>query len=488
VGINWSATPPPAQPFQSLEAALNTALVPENAPVVVVVHLAIPRPTFRDRAKLALALPGAVEGSLEQSPESVTRRWTAAVRQAYRSERADARAGEELLRQERASYPSVKEVASRLMPEAYQAASGQGRYVAHARQIMYAARPKILAEIHPDKATKGLKAHYFTQTLVPDYMTEHPEETADWDVVFDERGHFREPHRQNGRECIIGLGTLAVRKYVASWTTRVLADIGLIELPFDVQTCGPTHRYHAVLFVEKEGFDELITQAQIAERFDIAPMSTKGMSNTAARCLVDELSTRGVTIYVLHDFDKSGFAILHTLRTNTWRYRFRTTPKVIDLGLTLSDVNRMDLQPEPVSYRQTVAPKHDLARCGATPDEQAFLVGAERRRNSSTGKWYWPGKRVELNAMTSDQFVTCLENRLIQHGVEKVIPTPNILARAYQRAVRTKAINARLAELQADITRQPTVIPHNLPARVSDVLREHPELSWDATLWKIVQE
>ena len=90
------------------------------------VHLAIPRPTLRDRAKLALALPGAVEGSLEQSPESVTRRWTAAVRQAYRSERADARAEEELLRQERASYPSVKEVAYRLMPEAYQAASGQG--------------------------------------------------------------------------------------------------------------------------------------------------------------------------------------------------------------------------------------------------------------------------------------------------------------------------------------------------------------------------
>ena len=202
---------------------------------------------------------------------------------------------------------------------------------------------------------------------------------------------------------------LAVRKYVASWTTCVLADIGLIELPFDVQTCGPTHRYHAVLFVEKEGFDELIAQAQIAERFDIAPMSTKGMSNTAARCLVDELSTRGVTIYVLHDFDKSGFAILHTLRTNTRRYRFRTTPKVIDLGLTLSDVNRMDLQSEPVSYRQTVAPKRDLGRCGATPCRASLSGGGRTPPELSTGKWYWPGKRVELNAMTSDQFVTWLE-------------------------------------------------------------------------------
>jgi len=93
-----------------------------------------------------------------------------------------------------------------------------------------------------------------------------------------------------------------------------------------VETSGPKNRYQSVLFVEKEGFDELIEQAQIAERFDCAPMSTKGMSNTAARKLVDELSLLGVTIYVLHDFDKSGFSILHTLRTDTRRYRFKSTP------------------------------------------------------------------------------------------------------------------------------------------------------------------
>jgi hypothetical protein len=486
-GINWSATPTPAQPFQTLEDSLNTAMVPGHAPVVVLVHLAIPRPTFRDRAKLALALPNAVEGSLQVSLEAVTRPWTDAMKRAYRSHRADARADEELRRQERARYPSIKEAAYQLMSEAYQAASGQGRWVAHARQIMYAARQKLLAMIHPDKTLKGLNSQYFTQTLVPDFMSEHPEQTADWDVVFDDRGHFREPHRQNGRQCIIGLGTLAVRKYLHSWTTRVQADLGLVELPFDLETCGPTHRYHAVLFVEKEGFDELLEQAQIAERFDIAPMSTKGMSNTAARRLVDELSLRGVTIYVLHDFDKSGFSILHTLRTDTRRYRFKSVPQVIDLGLTLADVNAMNLQSEPQSYRQTKDPKIDLARCGATPEEQAFLVGAERRRNPSTGKWYWPGQRVELNAMTSDQFVDWIEQRLREHGVEKVIPDQDTLAQAYHRAVRTNAVNAELVRLQATMTQQPIAIPDNLQARVGDVLRESPELSWDAAVWKIVQ-
>ena len=196
-------------------------MVSRDAPVVVLVHLAIPRPTFRDRGKLALALPKAIEGSLQGMVETVTQQWTAAMKRAYRSHRADARAEEELRRQERADYPSIKEAAYQLMPQAYMAASGQGRYVAHARQIMYAARQQILAMIHPDKALKGLNAQYFTQTLVPDFIEEHPEVTAGWDVVFDDRGHFREPHRQDGRECIIGLGTLAVRTYIGSWTGYV---------------------------------------------------------------------------------------------------------------------------------------------------------------------------------------------------------------------------------------------------------------------------
>src|ERR1700759_3498962 len=51
-------------------------------------------------------------------------------------------------------------------------------------------------------------------------------------------------------------------------------------------TMGPQHRYAAVLFIEKEGFAPLLRAARIAERFDIAIMSTKGMSTTAARQLL----------------------------------------------------------------------------------------------------------------------------------------------------------------------------------------------------------
>jgi len=89
--------------------------------------------------------------------------------------------------------------------------------------------------------------------------------------------------------------------------------------------------------------------------------------------------------------------------------------------------------------------------------------------------------------VTSDQFVDWIERRLTEHGVQKVIPDPDILAKAYQLAVRTTAMNAELVRLQGTMTQQPVVVPDDLEVRIRAVLRESPELSWDAAAWKIAQ-
>jgi hypothetical protein len=52
---------------------------------------------------------------------------------------------------------------------------------------------------------------YFTQTLLPDYMEENPEETADWKLDWDARGNFAEPHTYLKRPA----GTRHVREYLA---------------------------------------------------------------------------------------------------------------------------------------------------------------------------------------------------------------------------------------------------------------------------------
>ena len=101
---------------------------------------------------------------------------------------------------------SIKDAAWSVMEDAYLQASDDGKLPANARQIMYAARPRILTMTGVTK----LGDAYFAQTLLPDFIEAHPELCAAWDVVFDARGHFVEPHTGY----TVPLGTIEVRRYL----------------------------------------------------------------------------------------------------------------------------------------------------------------------------------------------------------------------------------------------------------------------------------
>jgi hypothetical protein len=201
-----------------------------------------------------------------------TKRWTRTVKA---EERSPVSRSYRYARMTRERGVSFKEAAAEIMPEAYHKVSGPDGLPANARQIMYAARPHI-----QDRTGRELNDNYFTQILLPDYLNENAE-CETWDIAYDARGHFHEPH--NGES--LGVGTLEVRNYLAG-----LHDPELVDAEFSqakVETCGPRGNFGGVLFVEKEGFDPLLTAAQTADKFDLAPMSTKGMSVTAARKLAD---------------------------------------------------------------------------------------------------------------------------------------------------------------------------------------------------------
>jgi hypothetical protein len=77
------------------------------------------------------------------------------------------------------------EAMPQVAPEGYRLASTNNTLPATARQIMYPCRPKLQT-----MCERPLDGQYFCQTLLPDYMRDHPKETAGWDVIFDARGHF----------------------------------------------------------------------------------------------------------------------------------------------------------------------------------------------------------------------------------------------------------------------------------------------------------
>ena len=466
VGINFS--PALEQPFSVLDAALNEARCTRVDPVAMLVHLACPLVQFADRGKARATLPATIASDLQRLVKLVTARFTKAKRQADRNDRMQARDLEELRHAHKVKPMTVKAAAWQVMEQAYRKASSNGTLPANARQMMYAARPLIIELT--GKAAPWKNSATFTQGLLPDYMEAHPDQCAHWDVVFDDRGHFAEPHTGHR----IGVGTLAVRGYIRGWHQTIATDLAP-SMPVRLNTTGPALCYRFALFVEKEGFNPLLERARIAERYDLALLSTKGMSVTAARQLVERLSEEGVTTLVLHDFDKSGFTICHTLQNDTRRYRFKTAPKVIDLGLRLADVEAMSLDSEAVEYSGDADPRSGLIERGATPAEAAYLVAGKKDER-------WTGRRVELNAMDARQFLDWLEAKLQAHGVKKFIPKDaEAIKTAWQRAWRINELNKAIAKAAASLPEAPEP-PADLAEQIRAKLAEHPAMRWDAAL------
>ncbi len=398
------------------------------------------------------AIIGAVQG--------VTKKW---AKQRKREERERSAHLNRRIAMTRYRTVTLKDAAWEIMEEAYMKASAGGTLPAHARQIMYAARGHIQRTADRDLG-KGFDK-YFTQTLLPDYIEEH---SVSWNVVFDARGRLTEPHTEK----VVPLGTLEVRDYLGQ-----IDRFDAPDLDFDVggeryPTLGPENRYGAILFIEKEGFAPLLKQVRLAERYDVAVMSTKGMSVTASRELVDHLcSDHEIPLLVLHDFDKSGFSIVGTLREDTRRYQYENAINVIDIGLRLDDVE--GLETEEVYFNSEWAVRRNLRQNGATDDEIEFLLH----------------HRVELNAFPSDQLVAFIEKKLDEHGVAKVVPDDETLAAAYRRMRRQAAVQAKIDEVleQSGEDEETVTVPPDLGARISERQRDKRELRWDTVLQEIAR-
>jgi hypothetical protein len=366
------------------------------------------------------------------------------------------------------SAMTIKDAAWQVMPAAYAAASSEGTLPANARQVMYAARPDILRLTGKDP-DYHFNDQYFTQGLLPDYIEAHPGITANWDVVFDDRGTFIEPH--TGR--VVPLGTIEVREYLGERPAPQTPAAVSLDLMYP--TTGPRDRYRDILFIEKEGFSALIAHARLAERFDIGVMSTKGLSNTAARMLIDKLMQRGVErVFVLHDFDVYGFSIFGTLGKSNRRYRFENPAHIVDLGLRLSDIASMGLEWEPYS------PSGDWEKRAATLTTHGASRAEIRRLQR---------ERVELNAMTSSQFVQLLERKLTQHGVHKVVPADAVLEQHARQFITRKLLNMRLDELRPHVDARAAriVLPVDLRQQVEAELRRQPDIPWDVAVADIAQ-
>jgi Topoisomerase 6 subunit A/Spo11, Toprim domain len=401
--------------------------------------------------------------------------FTRAKRAAYRKHKEGRVSQWQLDRWEKQeAEQELKAAAYEVIETGYLLASDKGTLPANVRQIFYQVRPLVLEAV----GRIWKKSETFTQSVLQDYLRDFPEETKDWDIVYDARGHFTEPHQDEQ----IGCGTLEVRSYIQSWYDFT-HDPPPIKIKGGFPTFGPKNRFKFALFIEKEGFDQLLDRANIAGRYDLAIFSTKGQTVTAARKLVDELSAAGVTTLIVHDFDVAGLSIAHWLWHSNDRYEFEHEPKVIDLGLRLADVQELGLQTEEQVHGQKKYPGDKFLDWDDDPvsDEEAEIVCGTAYSYTKGG---WPGQRVELNALTARQFIEWLEKKLRQAGVKKVVPGKETLAAAWKRAV---AIH-QARKLITTMDKKTAKAPKDLEKKLRALLKRQPHLSWDSALLHIASK
>ena len=274
--------------------------------------------------------PRSIADDMVDAVEAATSKWT---RQKKSEERQPGMRRFRMARMTKEPRTSQKDAAWQVMKAAYLKASANDTLPASARQIFYQARPKIM-EMTDDK---NLAYGYFSQTLLPDYI----EDTGvNWNVVYDARGHFEEPHTERR----IGVGTLEIDQYL-----RAIKEPEIVRAAFSdagIEMIGPSGNLAGVLFCEKQGFNPLFRAVNLANRHDLLIISTKGVSVTAARRLVDEVcGNNDLPLFALHDFDVAGFMILGTLHRDTRRYQFSNTIRTLDLGLRLADIKGLEREP-----------------------------------------------------------------------------------------------------------------------------------------------
>ena len=148
-------------------------------------------------------------------------------------------------------------------------------------------------------------------------------------------------------------------------------------------------------------------------------------------------------------------------------------PFATDIGIRMEDVEEWNLAPEDQHHRNpSQDPPRTCSDNGGTVEEAEFIS---------------EGQRVELNMLTGPQFVEFVENKLEDHGVEKVRPDEETLKEAWERAHVARQVNDLIEEIYSK-NRDVPPMPDDIAKRLREALEEKPAQSWDEALWDIVGE
>jgi hypothetical protein len=341
---------------------------------------------------------------------------------------------------------SQKDVVLENLDQAIANASGDGEYRFNERQLFYQLRPIVLEETGQPLQIGNFKA------ILTDYENENGEIEG---MYREPRGSIYHPHRHE----TIPLGTLSVEEYER-----------------------PIWNYNKLIYIEKEGFSEALKDNGWPERHDCAVASSKGYTTRAVKDLVDKIAEHyePCTIYCVHDADAYGTMIYQTFQAAT-KARGARKIQIVNLGLEPWDAVADGLEIE------------DVDRGDKRKPVAEYVIA---REDGEYWEEWLQTHRVELNAMTTPEFIEWLDNKMAKHGVGKLIPPAKVLTaelhkklEAKVRAILTERI-LREAGLEAQVGNTIDAIERpndaDLTKGIGDLFGHSPQREWRDYIRRVV--
>ena len=291
-------------------------------------------------------------------------------REKRRQERQKEQARQADLRRIRGKLPTKQEVVFRLIGDTYLDATEQGTLYISRRDFYYEIRPLYEKEdVRPSKDANNVENYALDYGYFSSLVSRYNREIQELPMIeCKARGTLFESH--SGRE--IAVGDRELRNYIF-----------------------PPYQYAGILVIEKEGVWVTLKDTggiDLARKFDLLVLSLEGYNIEAGQKLLARgQQEHGYQILCWHDADPHGYNICRVLGEPTERMPDHHLD-IIDLGLTLEEGLKMELQTE------------TFTRKNAIPD--GVLSGlSDRDREMFTGEYdkdsqRWRGcQRIEINAI-----------------------------------------------------------------------------------------
>ena len=319
--------------------------------------------------------------------------------------------------------PTDKELMRRYLRPAYDHASSKGKYLVMARQLYYPLRDFINIEAGVTLSEASYNA--FTQKRITEFFEEFPE--YENKILFERRGSFKSPF---GGELL--LGTADVAKFVqARYDNKVKVHTETKMSP--VYDFSPKYLYNRVLFVEKGGYRDILEEAGLLRKLNMGIMSTQGFGTRAERKWSGPSPSRRRGVRAprlrhprLPDHAQSAQRQQH-LQGAPRRERARPHrgPGATAQGRAAKEQRersrrrdrplRQELRALPAN-RDSHGGGKEVLRPHRGRDKENIRPGMEKARH------YY--KRVEINALTSEELIVLIEREILRIESEKGLKQP----------------------------------------------------------------